>query len=447
MADEKRLLIKYDVDASKYTDGMKKIALGTATAKNEMKLWAAEHSRSSTSSMGFLKQQAATFKQTYSNIGAEIKLTTDKIKLFEAANNQPGADKMKNRLLELKTEYANVGNAMDRIDTPIKRFGASMTALQPKIASVAKVINTAIIGGIAALGAGLTKITTNAVNSAEELTMMSDRTGMSLKSLQEWRYVLKDLDVDFSVVQSSMSMFVNKMKGLDQEGGDFTKTVSMLGIAMKDSAGQTRTTSDIYNDAIKALSYMQNPTDMATAASALFGRGWMELMPILSAGAKRLDELRAAYKALNIEKSDEQIRALENLGDQVEVLKMEFDSAFMDIASDFLPTLRDKLIPFIQTSLIPVLKDLGGKLKDLTTWWAGLTDEEKRFKVITAGIILAIPTLVSGFATLVTAINGAKIAFANMGITGASAFAGIARAAGIAGIAVDRSVEKYDMGT
>lgn len=276
-----------------------------------------------------------------------------------------------------------------------------------------------IMAAVAAAGAlAFGKLMNDSFKFAETLTMMNDRTGMSLKSLQEWQYMLKFLDVDMSTLQSTMSMFVNRMKGLDMEGGDFTKTIAALGVAMKDSSGQTRMTADIYQDAINALSGMTNPTDKALAASALFGRSWMELMPIIGVGADKLDELRAQYKALNIEMSDIELQNLNDMGDKVDAVKLQFQYAFATIANDFLPALKDQLIPYIQNTIIPALKSFGNKIAELIDWFNNLSPFTKNaFKDIGTTLLVG-GLVITGIGNLIIWVGKAKTALEVMGIAG-----------------------------
>jgi len=291
-----------------------------------------------------------------------------------------------------------------------------------KIGDMTNKVGEGLTAGITvpmvAMGAAIAKSIESLSEFADEIGVMSEKTGMSMQSLQEWKYVTNQLDVSFDSIQTSMSAFTTKMKGLDSESGTAYETLKKLHVATKDVHGQMLPLNDIYTETIEKLSKMHNESQRNVMAATLFGKSWQEIAPILEAGGDEVKRLKEQAEKLGLVMSDEDINKAREFGDKWDTIKLQFSMATMQIGEKFLPIV-EKLMTFIQESGIPKLQKFTERIEGLVTWFTNLSPALQGV-VTTVALLVAtigpmlilvgkISTGVSGIMNLASAMNPAMI--------------------------------------
>jgi DNA repair exonuclease SbcCD ATPase subunit len=419
---EKSMVTKLILDATSYKQGIDLAKQATVSINKELELWKAQN-KAVEGSAKTLAKQLDVQKAQQQVLSAEM---TQTIKKYNDVVSVQGEDSkaamnLKNKILDLQTQQAKLNNEIEKSSKPFTNFKNHMSDLSnnlknagDKMISAGTSMTTHITAPAIAAAAGILKLADNAVKYADELGVMSEKTGIGLKSLQEMQFVTNQLDMDFGVIQSSMAMFTNRLKGVEAGTGDTSKGMKALGISMEDSAGKTRPVGDIYNDVIKKLSSMKNESDRNIMASAMFGRSWQELAPLLNAGGAEIERLRKQANDLGLVMSNESIDAARQFGDEMDALKMQFKVSGAEIGTAFMPLIKDTLIPFIQSKVIPSLKDFAGHVSSLINWFKGLNPTMQTIIGVAVGLVVAIGPIavvvgnvIKGFSMLITVIKGA----------------------------------------
>ncbi len=455
---EKSMVSKLILDASSYQKGIDVAKAATKEINKELELWKTQN-KAAGDSAKYLEQQLKTQKQAQQILSDEMTVSLKRYNdiIDKQGEGSKAAISMKTKILDLQIQQAKLNEEIQKGAEPFSNFKNHLTdisnnlkAAGEKMVSAGKNMSTYITAPAIAAGTGILKLASDASEYADTIGVMSEKTGMSLKSLQEMQFVTNQLDMDFETIPNSMTQFTNRLKGVEKDSGDTAKAMKALGVDMQDSAGKTRPISDIYSEIITKLSGMKNESDRNIMASALFGKSWSDLAPMLNAGSVEIEKLKGQAHNLGLVMSDEAVKKARDFGDQMDAVKMQFKVAGAEIGTSFMPVIKDTLIPFIQSSVIPTVQSFAGHITDLINWFKGLNPNVQSTIGIIAGLVVAAgpalvvigniskgaSALVNGVKAVTGAFGAVKTAIAAFtATTGASALAVVGIVAGVAALA------------
>jgi hypothetical protein len=115
----------------------------------------------------------------------------------------------------------------------------------------------------------------------------------------------------------------------------------MLGVSVKDNNGQFRNQDEIFNDTIRKLQQIKNPTQKAISANKLFGRSAAELRPLLNQEASAVDNLREKANKLGLIITDQDIDNAVKFKDTMDTFTRYFQAKFGSAMMQMMPSLTD----------------------------------------------------------------------------------------------------------
>jgi hypothetical protein len=130
-----------------------------------------------------------------------------------------------------------------------------------------------------------------------------------------------------------------------------TEAFAKLGVSVKDGNGAFKTRQDLFFETAGALADIEDGTVRAQMAQKLYGRGALELAPLLANGRAGLEAQRKELEKLPV-LSDSLIKKADAFGDSWEVMKVQLMAAAG-------PVLEGLVIPALQ-----LLADTIGLLSD-----------------------------------------------------------------------------------
>jgi hypothetical protein len=219
-----------------------------------------------------------------------------------------------------------VGAQLMEIDSMLGGFGQKILGL---MANPFVLATAAIIGTIKAF----TDITKSLVEYGSKIQETSEKTGLSTKALQEYKYIAEQTGGSLDTITASIKMMA---RGLETNADTFAK----IGVSIKDANGSFRSTTDIFNDTIGALGNLSNDTERTNLALKLFGRGALDMVPLLKEGSKGIEELRDKAHSLGLIMSDETIKNAHDFEKSTDSLKASWKSFSMSLVQDALPALK-----------------------------------------------------------------------------------------------------------
>lgn len=218
----------------------------------------------------------------------------------------------------------------------------------------------AIVAGTSAAAAGCVKLVTDSAAVADNIDKMSQKIGLSKQGFQEWSYVMGQNGMDVDKLQIGIKTLVSKMESAAGGNKEAAATFKELGISIYDSSGKLKDQETMMNEAIYALADMENGTEKAALANALFGKSGSEMMPMLNQGSNGMKELTQRAHELGLVMSDEAVDAGVKLGDTIDDIKQAFSAIVTRMGSSLFPIIQ-KIADFVIEHL-PQIEALFNKL-------------------------------------------------------------------------------------
>lgn len=168
---------------------------------------------------------------------------------------------------------------------------------------------------------------------ADNLSKLSQKTGISTDALYSLNAAAKLSDVEFESLSGSLSKF-NKNIGAASEGsGDAKKAFDSLGISVKNQDGTLKNSFEILGELADQFKDMPDGATKASTAMALFGKSGAELIPLLNSGR---DSLREYLGVMN----DETGKAAEAFNDSFTKIGISIESLKLKALQDFTPSMQ-----------------------------------------------------------------------------------------------------------
>lgn len=231
--------------------------------------------------------------------------------------------------------------------------------------------------------------------AGDEVAKMADRTGFSVKALQELRYVADLSGASLSDIEIATKRMARVLTDAASGSGEANKSLTQLGLTTKDFIGLRP--DEQFNKLTTAIANVTDPTTRAALAQEIFGRSGTALLPMLSGGADGLEKLRKEAHLYSNILDDKTIQSSVKFRDDLTRLKTSFTAITQEIAMSFLPILN-KIISVVQSTILSA------------RGW--IKENENLFRIITIGV-----GVIGGFALVlgtVLVVVGKIIAIAPM---------------------------------
>lgn len=264
-----------------------------------------------------------------------------------------------------------VADKLGMTEKEAKKLNNTINKLSKDLGGKMKTACVAVGAGISAVVATAGVLVNKSMEAGDRIDKMSQKIGMSRKAFQEWDYIMSQNGGNVESLQMGYKTLAGQMDKVRSGSKESTAIFSKLGVAVKDSRGQLRSQEDVFNDTVRALQRMKNPTEKAIIANKLFGKSAIEMKPLLNQTAESVDELRKQANDLGMIMSDDAVDASVKLGDTIDAIKRTFEAFGNQIGAELMPTIQelaDELIahlPQIKSALTPVFEGLTNVVKFL----------------------------------------------------------------------------------
>ncbi len=260
------------------------------------------------------------------NAQAEFNKTSREIEGNEQAIAQLSENAKAEKLQKFRDALKGIGEVAGKaVAVGLKATAAAMAA-----------VGTAAV----AAGAALWKNGKNAGEFADDLLTLSAQTGLSVQKLQELQYASRFVDVEVDSLAKGMARTVAAMRESVNAGKDYIEAAGGIKIAMQGANGQTKSTEQVFSEAIDALGGMTDETMREVAAQDLFGKSYQDLMPLIKAGSGALNKYAEEARAAGLVLSDEMVAKLGEFDDVMQRTQAQTEGIGRQLAVTFLPALQ-----------------------------------------------------------------------------------------------------------
>lgn len=299
-----------------------------------------------------------------SETATEEEIAQLKIQVNQAAtayNNtsaaiQRNSEALQDHLAKLGMEEKGLTGIGDALDGMAGKFGVQIPDAAKTALNGMGSFSTGTVKALGAAAAGVTamyegikalhNMTVSYAAKADDLITKSAMTGLSTEFLQAYEYAQNLVDVDLDTFTGSMQRLTDKMADARDGNEKLAATFEQLGVSIIDTSdGSLRPAEEVIMEVIDALHNMGNETERNAIASDLFGKSYQSLNPLIVSGTETLQGYMEAAKE-NYNLTENQISALGELDDQIQLNKNQWEGLKQQIAAQFAPASKEALENF-----------------------------------------------------------------------------------------------------
>ena len=209
-----------------------------------------------------------------------------------------------------------------------KKAADATDVMASKISKSLTISKGAVDDFINALGVGISIATVaKALDYAASIGEVSQQLGVATKSYQELSYAATQVGVSQQELETGLARLTRNI-------GTGAEVFAQLGIAIRDTAGNSRSTSDVFNDVADKLRKIEDPAKRAAIEVAIFGKTGQKLDTMLSGGTEALGAMADEARRLGMVLSDKQIRDADNAADAFGRVKKTLEVSIAGAVAD-----------------------------------------------------------------------------------------------------------------
>lgn len=289
-----------------------------------------------------------------------------------------------------------------RLDTT--GFAKGLKGVQRDTLTVGQKMRQALLPAAAALtamSAGLAVAVKGQLDQADEMSKAAQKFGVPIKELSRLKYAGDLSGVSMETLGISLGQMSKKMQAA-MGGGKSAKLFEDLGISIKDSAGNMRSSEDVLGQIADKMASMPDGAAKTALSMQLLGKSGAEMIPMLNGGAAALRAAGLEAEAMGLVIDEKTGRAAENFNDNISRLKGTLSG----------------LVTQLTAALAPALADISEKAVVVAQWFQKLSPDTKAWAAsiiaVSAAVIPAVMAvgLFSGaLGTVITAIKALTLLF------------------------------------
>jgi len=303
----------------------------------------------------------------------------------------------------------------------IRRFQNSLQGLEGRIKNTSMAADLLVSGikglAAAAVTGGVLGLAKSAIDLADNMRDLSQRTGVSIQTLGQFKVAAELSGSTIEGVAKGLNFLNKNMVAAATGGKDAAAAFQTIGVSIKDAEGNLRTADQVFLDVADRFATLRDGPEKAAIAMRIFGKAGADLIPILNLGSQEIQRFGLNISQDFADKADAFNDQLGLAGAQVTNLSIQIGSA---------------LLPVVNS----LLAGLSGAVTQIGKWIEGLQTAYKE----NAAFKTSIDVLIGAFTALATVqvfstfIAGAKAAIlitgtlikALKGLTAANLLAGAA---------------------
>lgn len=283
---------------------------------------------------------------------------------FDLSARTDGLDSAQRKMRDFATQADQTAN---RVYTDTKKMSDGIDGMSKAAGTLTKVLGT--LGLVTSFG-GLVQFVQSAIASAAALHDMADEIGLSVERLQVWQRVAEQSGASTEQLNNGLEAFSRNIGNVAEGVKGNVDQFNRWGVYIKDSSGQMRSFSDLLTIAADRIATLRTHTEQVAAATDLFGKQGVRLLPTLlqmaRAEQQATDEARRLGLVMSTETADAADRMDNRLHDLNRSLSNETVQSLNDVGKA-LDGLQSKFTNF-QTSPISgtswgdwIVQQLGGQ--------------------------------------------------------------------------------------
>ena len=285
-------------------------------------------------------------------------------------------------LKSLKDQYKDFGSVAAQ---QVAAAGQKMEDFGNKVTKAGQAFQPISTAATTAL-TGLAGLAMKAVSTADDLNSLSQQTGFTTDEIQKMKYAADLVDVSFEDIEGALKKLKPKIT-------ENNKALADLGVSTKNADGSTRNATDVFYDAIEALSKIPNETERDQKAMELFGKSADSLAGIIDDGGAAMKAYGEEAERMGLIMGQDTVDNINKVNDTIDKLKAQGGGALA------------KLGATIATVLGPSIEKVLGLVSKATDAIAKLTPEQAETVLKVLAVTAAIGPLLKTGGKLISGIG------------------------------------------
>jgi hypothetical protein len=294
---------------------------------------------------------------------------------------------------------SNVGTLTIEMAANVARLAQDMNKATSTVEGAMKKISSAAKVGLASLAAGvsvagMTAFVKSAINAADEMSKLSQKTGVAVKDLAGLQLAYQQSGISAGALQTSMAKLAQGMA----KGND---AFAAMRLETKNADGSLKSTRDMLGEVADKFASYKDGAEKTALAMQLFGKAGADMIPLLNGGAAGLAEFDAMAQQLGLTMDEATARSAEKFNDTLDLVSMGVSGVGTQIAAQLLPTLTGLAGEFLTTmtsgdKLKSTAEFLAAALKGLYVAGLAVVEAFKTVGTTLGGVFAAIGAAISG---------------------------------------------------
>jgi phage-related protein len=180
-----------------------------------------------------------------------------------------------------------------------------------------------------ASGAGLSMMAKNAIDAADNMRDLAQKTGVTVEQLSRFQGAAKQSGTDIEAVGAAM---IKLNKNLATNNDDAAAALKQLGISATDANGKLKSADQVMLEVADKFAKMEDGANKSAAAQMLFGKAGANLIPLLNGGRSAVESMATTMSTKFAESAD-------RLNDKLATLQGKLLQVAVGIGTALMPVL------------------------------------------------------------------------------------------------------------
>ena len=181
-----------------------------------------------------------------------------------------------------------------------------------------------------ATGAGLAAMAKGAIDAADNMNDLSQKTGVSVESLSKFQQAANASGTSIEGVGAAM---IKLNKGMAAGTGPAVDALKALGLSATDANGKLKSTDQVMLEVADKFKAMPDGAGKTALALQLFGKAGADMIPLLNGGSKAITDLSATMTGAFAKGAD-------SLNDKLAALQGKLLALGVNIGTALMPALN-----------------------------------------------------------------------------------------------------------
>lgn len=237
-------------------------------------------------------------------------------------------------LVQIKADTTALRRELDKVKGETARAARDMKSSWDGVQGAIKGFRSAVasLGGLLG-GLAIGSLITSALRLGDQLQDTAAQMGITTDQLQALNFAAEETGLGMSQAQSAFDAFTRKVGDAASGSKEAVRQFEALGISIHDAEGNLRPIADLAAEAAQKITGIGNETQKASAASDLFGRAGVRMVPLLAELSGGWEKLTEKASAAGQVMSEETVNALADAQREIDKLKTKIIIAVGDIAA------------------------------------------------------------------------------------------------------------------